>query len=137
MSILPVRMNKSFVKIRQLQYNTSIDVDYMREPAANKVYAAEVTIPAQVFYRRESDKARSWTGDKNLSDGHLTVKLSDMTALGITLAKGDLITGMLQQDGSYNTTNLVITLTTPRGHLPVPLIELVYFSERTEQRGSN
>jgi len=136
MTLLPLRMNWNQILIAPLEWNNAaVDPDF-RETVGAKVWGTPIQIRAQITYKRQGLKTRTWTGDGDETDGHLVIKQSDLTNAGIEIKKGDRIVGVMIHTGAFKDVDYEIVETMDRGHLPASLTLHVAFVERTEERAS-
>lgn len=91
---IPVRMNLISCKYKPLALSlTATDPDYDEVSVGQeKVYGSEISIQAQVVWKRAWERDLTSTGDPSTSEGHLTVKKKTATLKSWTFSKGDIIT---------------------------------------------
>jgi len=134
-SPLPIHMNLNLVKIRSLNTVQPKDNHY-REVVGQHKYGAEVELYCQVIIDKFDNRMYTWTGNSGETTGHLCFAQSYLDTIGVTLKRGDRITGIRKWNGTWTTYDLEITQVTPRGNLPAPLLLFAYFNERHETRES-
>lgn len=136
MTTLPFRMSKNRIKIQQVTATPARVDPYFREVEGKATYGAETVVYAQITFKRMEQRNPSFTGDLQDVDGHLCFKQSDLTIAGITIKKGDIITGVYEVTGSYRPVSYEITHVIEQGHLPASLIVLAYFKENLKEKHS-
>lgn len=136
--MMPNRMNLVEVQILQVRKADQIvDADF-DEPAGPRVYGnaqgRPITVKCQVAQGGQPWRQLSptQTGDARPTSGHLTFRIADLEAQGITLNKGDLIVKIANL-----ATNLRITHVRPQAVLGGNfLLMLVYYEENKHTQGA-
>lgn len=127
---LPLRMNPAKVLIRRLNLSQTTKSSVFKGPSSLKKYDEEETILAQVVMTTEERRNRQLLGNVPFTDGHITYRApSDATK---RLKKGDLIVGLPDGAGGYDTVSYEITENARAGELPNPLIYCAYFKRNED-----
>lgn len=95
------------VTIEQTDKESTLMDDNLREPIGGVARKAEITVKAQVTYRRKDDPDadRESLNVEEHTEGWLTLRTLDLKRAGVTLQRGDKITkigeGDLAEEVSY------------------------------------
>jgi len=125
--MIPQRMNTVAVVLSRIdKVSTPVDADF-GSPEKGRDFAryTDVSVAAQVVYRKNSEEQNSLSGDPGASDGHLTFSRVYLDGISLMPSKGDLIKSI-----AGFPTNFRVTEVRPSGHLRgVYNLVMAYFEQ--------
>jgi hypothetical protein len=109
------------VSLVQIDAEETVQDDDFREPVADPVWRAPVSLRGQISYARADRLQMGATGDLGGADGHVVFLADELAMAGITLHKGDRFTAVTTRRSGADVVRAIdyeIIEVRPQGHYP-------------------